>query len=233
LAQANSPFEKHVFVHGADALPYRLLRPAHVDPGQSYPLVIFLHGSGERGTDNEKQLIHGTRLFADSIVNYPCFMIVPQCPEGRRWCESDWSALTPVQPEEISATSRLLMQLSDSLARSLPVDQHRMYITGLSMGAQGSLDLLYRFPNTFAAALTVCGTADVKIAPVIKDIPLWMFHGNKDDVVPFEAADKLYKAITKAGGQVKFTTLDNVGHNAWDYAYKEPELLAWLFSQKR
>jgi len=226
-------FEKHVFVHGTDSLPYRLLKPLKQEAGKKYPLVIFLHGSGERGIDNEKQLIHGTALFADSIAAYPCYVVIPQCPQGHKWVEADWSAPVPVQPENISNPLLLTSLLSDSLMSALPIDIDRIYVTGISMGGRGVFDLLYRYPGKFAAAAPVCGSADLKIAPLIKDVPLWAFHGDEDQVVPFSADENLMKAILTAGGTPRFTIYPKLGHNAWDYAYKEPEFLQWLFSHHR
>ncbi|MHC1706906.1 MAG: dienelactone hydrolase family protein [Bacteroidales bacterium] len=226
-------FEKHTYVHGRDTLPYRLMRPLNILEGQHYPLLILLHGSGERGRDNEKQLIHGAGYFADSISRYPCFMLVPQCPENKRWVNMDWSLVNPVQPENISLPLQLTVNLTDSLIQSLPVDPSRIYITGISMGGQGVWDLLYRFPGKFAAAVPVCGSADSIIAPVIKDIPLWAFHGENDDVVPLAAMENLIVAIRTAGGKPVFSKFQGVGHNAWDYAYKDPLLLQWLFTQQK
>ncbi|MEI6575776.1 MAG: PHB depolymerase family esterase [Bacteroidota bacterium] len=225
-----SIFEKHQFIRGKDSLPYRLLQPKNPKAGKTYPLVIFLHGSGERGSDNEKQLANGVFLFADSLEKYPAYVIVPQCPAGRRWVEADWTLPFPVQPEQISISLSLVIQLTDSLMNSLPIDSKRIYLTGLSMGGKGSLDLAYRYPDKFAAVVAVCGSADVKIARIIKDIPLWAFHGDQDPVVPFAADDRLIAALQASGGKPKFTVLRGVGHNAWDYAYKDPEVLRWMFS---
>ncbi len=147
---------------GGRTLPYRMLKPEKIEPGKSYPLVLFLHGAGERGTDNSKQLVHGVGAFAKSEnrQKYPCFVVAPQCPLERRWVEVDWNLPSHVMPEKPSVPLQLALELVDKLAAELPVDTGRLYITGLSMGGFGTWDAISRWPDHFAAALPICGGGD-------------------------------------------------------------------------
>src|SRR5688500_4328206 len=138
-------FTEHVFQSTAGAkLPYRQLAPAKVAAGQKYPLVIFLHGAGERGTDNKLQLVHGMNDFASgaTIARYPAFVVAPQCPEGRRWVAVDWTLDSHAMPEQPSEPLTAVFELIDTLQRTQPIDPKRLYITGLSMGAFGVWDAL-------------------------------------------------------------------------------------------
>jgi predicted peptidase len=235
-AQDDPPLEKHVYQDDAGRkLPYRLLRPAMIADGKKYPLVIFLHGAGERGTDNEKQLIHGVPQFATKAnrEKYPCFLIAPQCPEGKRWIEVDWSAERHTQPKDPGEVGRRMLGLIEKAINELPVDPKRVYLTGLSMGGYGAWDLLARRPNLFAAAAIVCGGADEATAERIKDIPQWAFHGAKDTAVKPERSRNMVAALRKAGGTPKYTEYPDVGHDSWNRAYRDPELHEWLFAQKK
>jgi predicted peptidase len=233
LAKDDLPLEKHVFEAGGEKLPYRLLKPAKVEDGHKYPLVIFLHGAGERGSDNEKQLIHGVSQFAANRDEYPCFLIAPQCPDGKKWVEVDWSADSHTMPKEPGEVGRLTLGLIEQSIKELTVDPKRVYLTGLSMGGYGTWDLLARRPDLFAAAAPVCGGADEATAPKIKDIPVWAFHGARDTAVKPARSRNMIAALKKAGGSPKYTEYPDVGHNSWEPAYKDPELFKWLFAQKK
>lgn len=227
------PLEKHVFEQDGHKLPYRLLKPAMVDEGKKYPLVIFLHGAGERGTDNEKQLIHGVPQFVANREKYPCFLVAPQCPDGKKWVEVDWSADSHTQPKEPGEVGKLTLALIDKSIKELPVDPKRVYLTGLSMGGYGTWDILARRPDLFAAAAPVCGGADEATAAKIKDIPIWVFHGAKDTAVKPARSRNMVAALEKAGGKPKYTEYPDVGHNSWDLAYRDPEFFKWLFAQRK
>jgi predicted peptidase len=230
------PLEPHVYQDDAGKqLLYRLLKPLKVEEGKIYPLVVFLHGAGERGIDNEKQMVHGVPQFAskENRKKYPCFLIAPQCPDGKRWVEVDWSADKHTQPKEIGEVGRLTLELIDYEMKHLPIDPKRVYITGLSMGGYGSWDLLARRPELFAAAAPVCGGADEATAEKIKQIPIWVFHGAKDTAVKPARSRNMVAALEKAGGKPKYTEYPVVGHNSWDNAYRDPEFYKWLFAQKK
>jgi predicted peptidase len=230
------PMEKHEFEDArGQKLPYRLLKPLVVEKGKRYPLVVFLHGAGERGTDNEKQLIHGVPQFAteENRKKYPCFLIAPQCPEGKRWVEVDWGADSHKLPKEPSEPARLTLELIHRSMKELPIDPDRVYVTGLSMGGYGTWDLVARRPDLFAAAAPVCGGADEATAATIKHVPVWVFHGAKDTAVKPARSRNMVAALEKAGGKPKYTEYPDVGHNSWDNAYRDPEFYKWLFAQRQ
>src|SRR5262249_5923284 len=156
------PLEKLIFKENGKELPYRLMKPEGYDASKKYPLVIFLHGAGERGTDNEKQLVHGVPQFAskENREKYPCFLIAPQCPDKQSWVNVDWSAEPHTIPKEPAESAKLVLNLIQSLQKEYSVDPKRIYITGLSMGGYGTWDLLARKPELFAAAVPICGGGD-------------------------------------------------------------------------
>jgi predicted peptidase len=233
-AKGPLPLDKLVYKDASGKeLPYRLLRPAKVEDGQRYPLVIFLHGAGERGTDNEKQLVHGVPQFVANREKYPCFLIAPQCPGPQKWVEVDWGAATHTQPKEPGDAGRQVLELIEKSLKELPVDPKRVYLTGLSMGGYGTWDLAARKPDWFAAVAPVCGGADEATAPKIKNLPTWVFHGAKDTAVKPERSRNMVAALKKAGGSPKYTEYPTVGHNSWDNAYSDPAFYEWLLAQKK
>jgi predicted peptidase len=218
-----------------ESLPYRLLKPEMIESGKRYPLVLFLHGAGERGVDNAAQLVHGAGQFAtpENRRKYPCFVVAPQCPADRRWVEVDWALPSHTMPKTISTPLGLALELVERLAAELPVDKSRLYITGLSMGGFGTWDTIQRRPDFFAAAIPVCGGGDTAEAPKLKDLPIWAFHGDKDSVVQPRRTSDMVAAIRRAGGSPKMTTYPNMDHASWVPTYANPDVLAWLFAQKR
>lgn len=236
LAAFATNFEARTFT-GADGttLNYRLYKPAAVPAGASIPLVLFLHGAGERGSNNVAQLKHGLRTFAseDLQKKNPCFLVVPQVPPNEKWSNVDWSALKNPLPEKPSTSMRLTMDVVAALQKEFPIDADRLYITGISMGGYGTWDAICRYPGVFAAAVPVCGGGDETKAEIIARLPIWCFHGDKDTAVPTVRSRNMIAAIEKAGGHPKYTEYPGVGHNSWDKAFSEPELYPWLFAQKR
>lgn len=217
-------------------LKYRLLIPKDYSPtgSEKYPLVLFLHGAGERGDDNGKQLVHGTKEFAkdENRQKYPCFVVAPQCPNDKRWVEVDWDADSHKQPEE-SISLSLTRELLTTLQKEYRIDEKRLYVTGLSMGGFGTWDLITRTPDLFAAAVPICGGADETVADRVAKLPIWTFHGDKDTVVKPERSRRMVAAIEKAGGKPKYTEYPGVNHDSWTRTYADPEMMAWLFAQKR
>ena len=219
-----------------ETLNYRLMVPKDYSPSgtEKYPLVLFLHGAGERGDDNSKQLVHGTKEFAkdENRQKFPCFVIAPQCPDGKKWSEVDWSADTHKQPEE-SISLKLTRELMASLEKEFRIDTKRLYVTGLSMGGYGTWDLVSRTPDVFAAAIPVCGGGDETQAERLTKLPIWVFHGDKDTAVKPERSRRMVEAIKKAGGSPKYTEYPNVGHDSWSKTYSNPDVIAWLFAQRK
>ncbi len=231
---AAAEYEARVYTNAAGAtLPYRLLIPEGYQPGQKYPLVVFLHGAGERGADNRAQLVHGAPLFLQPEVRakFPCFVVAPQCPEGKRWVEIDWSAESGVQPAQPSDPLGLVVELLLNLPRQYSIDSQRVYATGLSMGGFGTWDLITRYPGRFAAAVPICGGGDDQVAAKAVKTPIWAFHSSDDSVVKVTRTRAMIDALRKAGAQPRYTEYTGLGHNSWGKAYAEPELLPWLFSQ--
>jgi len=236
MAEDALPLEAIVYQDDrGNQLPYRLLKPLAIESGKKYPLIVFLHGAGERGTDNEKQLVHGVPQFAakENREKYPCFLIAPQCPVAQRWVEVDWSADSHSQPKEPGEAGRMTLELIEKTIKELAIDPKRIYITGLSMGGYGAWDLIARKPDLFAAAAPVCGGADEATAAKIKHIPVWAFHGAKDTAVKPARSRNMIAALEKAGGKPKYTEYADVGHNSWDNAYKDPKFYEWLFQQRK
>jgi predicted peptidase len=219
-----------------DTLNYRLLTPDY-NTIRKYPLVIFLHGSGERGNDNEAQLKWGVMNFAtdQAMVMHPAIVIAPQCPEKQSW--SNFSRdQNPDKMRLLDAPAKpmeLLIQLVQKLTRELPVDKNRIYITGLSMGGFGTFDALARFPDLFAAAVPVCGGGDITTAGRIKNIPIWIFHGSEDASVNPQYSLSMTDALTRAGAHPGFTQYPETGHFSWLAAYSDPLMMEWLFRQHK
>jgi predicted peptidase len=228
-------YEARVFTNAdGAALPYRLLQPPKASPAQKCPLVLFLHGAGERGTDNQAQLVHGAPLFLKPQIRaqFPCFVVAPQCPTNRRWVEMDWGAEVGTQPSEPSEPMKLVMDLLERLPREYPIDSERIYVTGLSMGGFGTWDLITRFPGRFAAAVPICGGGDAQVAARAAKTPVWAFHSDDDTVVKVRRTRDMIAGMRQAGGQPHYFEYRGLGHGAWDKAYAEPELLSWMFAQR-
>lgn len=215
-------------------LPYRVHEPSHNSQSDKLPLLIFLHGAGQRGTDNVEQLRHGAKEFTkdDFQKEFPSYVIAPQCRTDHKWCEVDWTAASVEQPTAPSEEMAALFELIDDFVKTHPVDKQRIYFTGLSMGGFGTWDAIARRPHFFAAAIPVCGGGDLNTAAEIKDIPIWCFHGGADPVVKVELSRNMIAAIKAAGGEPKYTEYEGVAHDSWTQTYKNKELFQWLFQQK-
>ncbi len=219
-----------------DTLLYRLLTPAEPEKDEQYPLVLFLHGAGERGNDNARQLIWGADHFITEkhLQEYPCFVLAPQCPREERWVEVNWDLPYHDMPEKPSLPLKLTIELLKEITRELPVDEDRIYVTGLSMGGYGTWDIIARMPEYFAAAAPVCGGGDAGQAEKITGIPVWIFHSVDDAAVPVERSRKMVMAVREAGGKkVRYTEYLDAGHGSWKRAYKAPEFFEWLFAQEK
>lgn len=215
---------------------YRLLRPATVEPGKHYPLVLFLHGAGERGSDNTSQLKYLPTWLAEPAwrQQFPCFVIAPQCRSEHRWSAFNWSdkKSSPLAAEPTTDLAAAIAAL-ERVCESEPVDPDRVYLTGLSMGGYGSWELAARMPERFAAVAPICGGGDEAQAAKLADLPIWCFHGGADRVVPVERSRSMIDAIEAAGGKPKYTEFPGVGHDSWTPAYRDSGLLEWLFAQRR
>ncbi len=224
---------------GGHLLPYRFYAPPQLEPGKKYPLVLFFHGAGERGLDNRIQFLRfkGVVNFWES---HPCFVIVPLCPLriGNRDGESVWVQTGFGDPQHTMKPAppwptQLAMELLDKTIAGNPVDPNRVYVTGLSMGGFATWDILQREPDKFAAAVPICGGADLSFAGKLAHIPIWIFHGGADTTVQPRRSRDMVAALTAAGGHPKYTEYPGVGHDAWSRTYSNPEVWDWLFAQTR
>lgn len=217
-------------------MPYRMLSPAETDPGKKYPLVLFLHGSGERGDDNEKQLAHGASVFSNPVNSgkYPAFVVFPQCKE-KYWTgkidERSFMPGSPVPPE--SKTERTLMELIEYLISNNPIDIDRIYIIGISMGGIAAYDLVCRYPDKFTAAVPICGAVNPDRLPDAKDVKFMIFHGEEDEEVPSYCSREAYKALNSVGANVEYIEFAGIGHDCWSTAFNYPTLLSWIFAQSK
>ncbi len=229
-------FTKKVFTNSKNQkLLYNILIPDKSCKKEQYPLVLFLHGAGERGSDNETPILHIKNLFLDkeNKKNFPAFVIAPQCPKDQRWVEVSWKLKKHTQPMQVSKPLGLTMELIKSLIEKYPIDTNRIYITGLSMGGFGTWDAISRYPDYFAAAIPICGGGDENNASKIVNTPIWAFHGDNDKAVNVSRTRNMINAMKQQGGNPKYTEYKGVGHLSWVNAYKEPDILKWLFSKHR
>lgn len=194
---------------------YLLYLPKDYDTKESWPLVLFLHGSGERGDDLEMVKKHGPPKLVTEGKEFPFILISPQCPMGKSW-----------EPYELNI-------LLDDLIQKYKVDEDRICVTGLSMGGFGTWKLAAYMPRRFAAIAPICGGGDVNSARRLTKLPIWAFHGAKDKGVPVELTQEMIDAVTKNGGTPKLTIYPDAEHDSWTETYNNPEFYEWLLEQKR
>ncbi|MCL2509293.1 MAG: prolyl oligopeptidase family serine peptidase [Oscillospiraceae bacterium] len=210
-------------------LRYRIYAPEDTGAGGKYPLLLYLHGAGRNGKNNRSQvkdnIFFETILSEDTLAKYPCIVLAPQCPKGKGWVRQPWGP-------GIAAD---LMGLLEEITATYPVDPARIYITGVSMGGFGTWGMLRYYPGYFAAAVPICGgwdlDDDVENAPVMKDVPIWAFHGTLDTAVPVARTSDMVDALKAVGGNVRYTEYPDEEHGIAGKVYSEPELLPWLFAQ--
>ncbi len=240
--QHNASFCSEEFRKGENLLRYRVLYPEGYKKSdkQKYPLVVFLHGRGESGSDNEAQLKHGSALFLNPEMRekYPAIVIFPQCADEDAWAVYQRDTLTnkfsiPAEPEQTQA-SYMAQCLIKHYLKHERVDADRVYIIGLSMGGMGTLDLVVRNPKLFAAAISICGAIDPVRLKKLKKMPVRFYHGSKDEVVPVSYSRNAYFELKAIGSKVvDIVEYSNVGHDSWNYAFASKDFLSWLFSFKR
>ena len=230
-------FSKELFVSDKDSLPYRLLLPKNFDNDKKYPLIIFLHGAGERGNDNELQLVHGKDLFINMNKNnnFPSIVVFPQCSKNSYWANvsrinNSFSFLD--DPTE-NTSLKLVEGMINELQRNFKINSNQIYVGGLSMGGMGTFELVYRNPDMFAAAFAICGGANPKIGEKISKTNWRIYHGDKDFVVPVKLSIDMYNSIKSFNKNVYLKIYPNVNHNSWDNVFREPDLFKWLFSNSK
>ena len=196
-------FKTHTF--DTTSISYRFFTPSPKEE-ELYPLIIALHGAGERGNDNEAQIKYHklATVWADSInqANHPCFVIAPQCPKNNRWVDADWNLNTfDFESTQISNELAAVNDLIEKTIKKYPIDKRRIYITGLSMGGFGTWYMLMKYPKLFAAAIPMSGAGDPQLACDISNIPIWNFHGDIDKAVPVEGSRLMIEALNKCGSK--------------------------------
>ncbi len=227
-------FEKRVHKEGEKSLPYRLLVPRAYKPGTALPLVVWLHGSGEKGADNVSPLRALGKTFLTDAEKCPAFVLVPQCPS-----KTAWHAVGYNKVPAVTEPSRMLVATIEGLVKEFGLDGHRIYLGGFSMGGCGTWEILTRYPGLFTAAFPIAGPPFAGkpgerpgLAAVIKHVPIWAFHGDRDNVAPVDGTRAIVAALKKEGADVKYTEYRGGGHECAG-ALKDPKLVEWLLAQKR
>ncbi|UVI32687.1 carboxylesterase family protein [Paenibacillus spongiae] len=200
-------------------LDYLLHLPKSYDSAQDkkWPVIVFLHGAGERGSDLELVKIHGIPKIVEQQEDFPFIAVSPQCPLTSYW---------PVEKQALKA-------LIDDIIQTHQADPDRIYLTGLSMGGYGTWEMASNYPQLFAAVAPICGGGDPGSAHFMKDVPAWVFHGDADSVISVTESEKMVEALKSAGGNVRFTVYPGVDHNSWSETYDNPELYEWFLSHSK
>ena len=218
-------------------MPYRLFRP---QASGKLPLVVYLHGSGGLGDDNLKQLglgnVFGTRvwLLPQNQRTFPCYVLAPQTDRG--WCNYEVSQATGGRPKVLSGMgdgTRMALAVIDAVRKDFAIDDQRIYVMGQSMGGAGTWNMITFRPRFFAAAVVCCGSSSPDDGTGSIETPLWAFHGDSDQTVPVSSTRDRIATRRKAGGHPLYTEYAGVDHNVWEWAFTEPELVKWLFAQRR
>ncbi len=204
---------------GPNPLRYLLFLPAAYgqEPAKLWPLILYLHGLGEIGADIVTVKRTGLPALVEQRPDFPFVVLSPQCPDDRRW------------PPRLPAVDALL----EEIIRRYHVDESRVYLTGNSMGGEGSWTLAAHYPHRFAAVAPICGWAPAELACNLKELPVWAFHGDADEIIPLQASRLMVEAVQGCGGQARLTVYSGVGHDSWTPTYADPALYAWFLEQRR
>ncbi|MCH2208605.1 MAG: prolyl oligopeptidase family serine peptidase [Lentisphaerales bacterium] len=223
------------FNQADSSLKYRIFKPADYSENKKYSLILTLHGSSLRGSDNKAQLKESRgpmelkRYIKKNKLN--AIIVSPQCPSGERWVETPWYEDSHTMPEKPNPTMTLTIALMKSLIQNLSVDSNRVYVTGLSLGGFGCWDIIQREAEMFAAAIPICGGGDTAQAIKLKNLPIWIFHGDSDFVVKTKRSRDMFAALQKVQANVKYTEYPNTGHDSFTPTYNNDKVLDWLFKQ--
>jgi predicted peptidase len=239
---ALKPFVRNEFTMSGNTLPYRIIYPDNYDKAKKYPLVMFLHGSGERGNDNESQLVHGSRLFLNEANRkaFPAIVVFPQCPTSSSWVKINVDrSVEPAklvldyktEPEwPLIAANELVKKIANEEA----VDRSRIYISGLSLGGFGTFESVFRYPDLYAAALPICGGGDTNSYDKrVSKTAFWLFHGDADQAVNVALSREMAAKLKSLKVENRYTEYPGVQHNSWNNAFAEADYLKWMFAHKR
>ena len=194
---------------------YLLYLPENYTEQKEWPLMLFLHGAGERGDSLDLVKVHGPPKLIDNSIQFPFIILSPQCPNDQWW------------------SVEVLDVLLDDICKRYRVDEDHIYVTGLSMGGYGTWALAIEYPSRFAAIAPICGGGNPLKAKHIKHLPTWVFHGVKDQVVPVKSSQEMVDALKEAGGNVQFTVYPEAGHDSWTEAYNNRELYKWFLTKRK
>lgn len=216
-------------------IKYRWSVPQKIEPGKTYPLVLFLHGAGERGDDNTAQLKHGVIPIIKGAEKFGTlvFLIAPQCPAGKWWSPADSTKTRLIAAMQPNALLESVLALVTYIQMKYPVDPKRLHVTGISMGGFGTWDLLVRATDRIASAIPICGGGDPPLAMKFKNVPVWAFHGEADDVVPDRGTRDMIEALEKSGGKPKATYYPETGHDSWTRTYDNPDVIRWMLGHSK
>jgi predicted peptidase len=234
--EAAEAFAAKTIKNGDFSLNYRIYAPQGLAPDEKVPLILFLHGAGERGVDNLRQLRHGIPSLFSYILkkNTPAIIIVPQCPPDMQWVDVPWGDDAHTMPPSPSQPMQAVMALLTQCLAEMPVDLSRVYITGISMGGFGTWDFLQREAPLFAAGIPICGGGDTAEAAKLIKTPIWTFHGGSDTTVKTQRSRDMAEAIKQAGGLlIQYTEYPGWGHDCWTSTYANDKVFDWLFDQKK
>ncbi|HEX3559472.1 MAG TPA: prolyl oligopeptidase family serine peptidase [Pyrinomonadaceae bacterium] len=216
---------------GGETMPYRLFIPRGYDPLRKYPLVVWLHGGEGTGRDNLKQISSGNWtgshiwVTPDNQAKYPCFVVAPQASEDVSWVTRDLTKPT--------GQLRMVPELIEKIEETYSIDAERVYVAGQSAGGFATWSIISERPDMFAAAVPICGGGDESKAATLVHTPIWAFHGEKDEAVPAERSRRMIAALQRAGGSPRYTEYAGADHVIWEKVFSEPELLPWVFAQRR
>ncbi|MBV8250985.1 MAG: dienelactone hydrolase family protein [Chitinophaga sp.] len=240
----DSVYSYETYIHHGDTLRYRMMTPLHLNHHKKYPLIIFLHGVGERGSDNKAQLKHGGKWLANDSLReaFPAYVIFPQLPVPETWAPmkvtydsiaKKYNFDFPIDGQPTKPTA-LLKSLLDSLYATGKIDTKRVYLGGLSLGGMGTFYMITNYPEMFAAAFPICGGGNVHTAgKFAHKVPVWIFHGGADPIVPVTASRDYVEQLKSLGAEYKYTEYEGVKHDSWENVFVQPGLLEWLFSHKQ
>lgn len=220
-----------------DTLLYRQLQPETIIKDEKYPLILFLHGAGERGSDNISQLQNGSMQFTNPVnrEKYPSFVVFPQCPADKYWAPSSRPEKFEKEyfplDEEVSQPLGMVERLLSQLVSEYPIDTDRIYVIGLSMGGMGTYDIVCRNPDTFAAAVAICGAVnEQRLHQINSKTNFRLYHGDEDSVVPVFFSREAYKALKESGKRVEYFEFPGVNHGSWNPAFNQPDFISWIYN---
>lgn len=237
LNASEAEFDFAEFQQNKQTLKYRIFTSKKYNEKQKYAVVLTLHGSSLRGSDNKAQLkknrgpMEILRYIKEQKING--IVVAPQCPSDERWVETPWYGESHSMPKTPNQTMRLTIALMKQISQNPKVDKNKIYVTGLSLGGFGCWDIIQRETALFAAAIPICGGGDTAQAQKLKNLPIWIFHGDNDRIVLTKRSRDMHTALKNVKANVKYTEYKNTGHDSFTPTYNNKKVLQWLFKQRK